>query len=446
MKVPVAVAQIPVTWDLSENLKVITAALADTEPGEVVVLPEAAVSGYDDQLSGLADLDREAIANAAECLAELARDRRIHLFCGLLHYESGAWWNTARYLSPAGQSWTYRKVNLATHERGRLAAGRELPTLRVCLDGGPVTVGVELCREILFAEQWQYLAGAGAEIFIYLTYAANPAVPAGVWRSHLISHAAANQRFIVAANIADPRQHCPSMIVSPRGEVLGEVRRGEPGILRATIDTQDVSDWYLGQRRTDVVRLRYREPPATRNVAAGNGSASAETDADAHQDPDDQAGQAESGQPAAAAGAEVLADKSVLADKTVARKGDVLDGGRKADGAAARVDKVRPGEERQAQHGEQDGEAKEDIGDAIPRTRPSAAARRRRRARRRRARAGPSARPSPWRPAQGLLRPPSPPRPGSGRSPAPVPPPGASWNFPRRPDSPCWPCDTLRFS
>ncbi len=46
MKVRVAVAQIPVTWDLSENLKAITAALADTEPGEVVVLPEAAVSGY----------------------------------------------------------------------------------------------------------------------------------------------------------------------------------------------------------------------------------------------------------------------------------------------------------------------------------------------------------------------------------------------------------------
>jgi len=60
MKVPVAVAQIPVTWDLGRNLEVITAALAGTEPGEVVVLPEAAVSGYDDQLSRLGDLDAEA--------------------------------------------------------------------------------------------------------------------------------------------------------------------------------------------------------------------------------------------------------------------------------------------------------------------------------------------------------------------------------------------------
>jgi predicted amidohydrolase len=259
MKVPVAVAQIPVTWNLSENLEVITAAIADAEPGEVVVLPEAAVSGYDDQLSGLGDLDGEAIANACEYLAGLARDRRIHLFCGSLRSERGEWWNAALYFSPAGGSWTYQKVNLATHERGRLAAGSELPTLRVCLDGGPLIVGVQLCREILFAEQWQYLAGAGAEIFIYQTYAANPAVPAGVWRSHLISHAAANQRFIVAANIADPRQHCPSMIISPRGEVLGELPPAKAGILRATVDTEDISDWYLAQRRTDVVRLHYRE-------------------------------------------------------------------------------------------------------------------------------------------------------------------------------------------
>jgi predicted amidohydrolase len=259
VKVPVAVAQIPVTWDLSENLSVITAALADTEPGEVVVLPEAAVSGYDDDLSGLDDLDREAIADAGRYLAELARDRRIHLFCGSLQSERGHWWNAARYFPPAGPTWTYRKVNLATHERGRLAAGSELPTLQVCLDAGPLTVGVQLCREILFAEQWQYLAGAGAEIFLYLTYAANPAIPAGVWRSHLISHAAANQRFVAAANIADPRQHCPSMIISPRGEVLGELPPAKTGILRATIDTDDISDWYLGQRRTDVVRLLYRE-------------------------------------------------------------------------------------------------------------------------------------------------------------------------------------------
>ncbi len=109
----------------------------------------------------------------------------------------------------------------------------------------------------MFAEQWQYLATAGAHAFVYLTYAVNPAQPPTVWRSHLISRAAANQRFVISANVADPRQHCPSMIISPRGNVLAELPAGPAAVLRATIDANDVSSWYLDQRRTDVLDLRY---------------------------------------------------------------------------------------------------------------------------------------------------------------------------------------------
>jgi predicted amidohydrolase len=254
MKVAVAVAQTSVTWDIRQNLVAITSCLADTRAGELVVLPEACLSGYDDRLSGLDRLDPGLLASAVDSLAALAADKRIHLFCGSLLFENGAWWNAALYLSPDGTRWTYRKVNLATHERGRLTAGTELPVLQLRLDGGSLTVGVQLCREIVFPGQWQYLAEAGAQAFVYLTNAVNPAVPAGVWSSHLISHAAANQRFVIACNIADPGQHCPSMIVSPRGEVLGALPAAQPAVLRTVIDTEDVSDWYLSQRRTDVLR------------------------------------------------------------------------------------------------------------------------------------------------------------------------------------------------
>lgn len=202
MEVAVAVAQTPVTWDISQNLATITSCLAGARADEIVVLPEACVSGYDDRLSGLDDLDPGILAQAVD----------------------------------------------------RLAAGSELPVLQLRLDGGSLAVGVQLCREIVFPEQWRYLAEAGAQAFIYLTNAVNPAVPAGVWSSHLISHAAVNQRFVIACNIADPGQHCPSMIVSPRGEVLGDLPAGPAAVLRAVLDTEDVSDWYLSQRRTDVLR------------------------------------------------------------------------------------------------------------------------------------------------------------------------------------------------
>jgi predicted amidohydrolase len=258
LRVPVAVAQVPVTWDISQNLVEITRVLAEAQPGEIVVLPEACVSGYDDNLSRLDQLDSNAVDGVVDRLAELAGRKGTHLFCGSLLFEHDAWWNAAIYLSPHGKRWTYRKINLATHERGRLSAGESLPTLRLDLDGGSLTAGVQLCREILFPEQWQQLADAGAQVFIYLTHAANPDIPAGVWRSHLISRAAANQRFVVAANVVDPSQHCPSAVISPRGEVLGELPASRAGILRAVIDTDEVASWYLDQRRTDLLHLHYR--------------------------------------------------------------------------------------------------------------------------------------------------------------------------------------------
>jgi hypothetical protein len=93
-------------------------------------------------------------------------------------------------------------VNLATHERGCLAAGNELPVLKLRLDGGSLAVGVQLCREITFPGQWQSRPGSG------------PAV----------------------------------------------------------IDTEAISDWYLSQRRTDLLGLRYRaEQPAYVTFVRGQG-------------------------------------------------------------------------------------------------------------------------------------------------------------------------------
>lgn len=122
---------------------------------------------------------------------------------------------------------------------------------------GVIPAGVQLCRELLYPEQWHVLARSGARLLAYLTYAANPLVAAGVWRSHLISRAAETQRFVVAANTAHPDQHCPSMIISPAGEVIAESGGPEPGVLRAELDLSLVSDWRISQQRSDVVAITY---------------------------------------------------------------------------------------------------------------------------------------------------------------------------------------------
>ncbi len=264
MRLPVVIGQLETGWQPARNARRIATFLRqETGPGALVVLPEAAVSGYDDNLSGLAALDPAELAGCLAEVAAAARERRVHLLCGSLLPEAGTWSNAALYFGPAGERWTYQKVNLAFHERGRLTAGNELPLLRLAgAFPGPdgLAVGVQLCRELKYPEQWHVLARSGARLLAYLTYAANPRIPAGVWRSHLISRAAETQRFVLAANVASPAQHCPSMVISPLGEVLAESGSPGPQALHAEIDLADVSDWVLSQQRADVVGITYAGP------------------------------------------------------------------------------------------------------------------------------------------------------------------------------------------
>ncbi|KUL26215.1 carbon-nitrogen hydrolase family protein [Actinoplanes awajinensis] len=311
MRVSIMVGQVPAVWDVAANLATVREVLAEARAGDAVVLPEGMLSGYAEDLSPLDNLDPAELTDAIAQVAALTRALGVHLFCGSLLPENNGWTNAGLYFPPttgpgaagpgaAGAAGAagpgaagpgaagvvepgaagaaepeaagsgcqvYRKINLAMNERGRLRPGAALPTFEVApgdeaADGPGGTdrrflVGMQLCREIRFPEQWQHLAAAGTDLFAYLTNAANRNEPPGVWRSHLISRAAENQRFLAAANIAHPDQHCPSMIVSPRGEVLAELPPGSPGLLRHTADLADNSRWYLDQRRHDVLPSTY---------------------------------------------------------------------------------------------------------------------------------------------------------------------------------------------
>ncbi|MCY1140202.1 carbon-nitrogen hydrolase family protein [Actinoplanes sp. Pm04-4] len=258
MQMSIVIAQVPVVWDVDANLIAVREVIDETRPGDVVVLPEGMLSGYGEDLTPLTALPPDVIRNAVAEVARLARKHQVQIFSGsLLPWQDG-WCNAGIFFPAAGEPEVYRKVNLAMNERGLLSRGDSPPTVEVAQPNGNVTVGMQLCREIRFPEQWQYLATAGARVFVYLTNAANRRELDGVWRSHLISRAAENQRFLAAANICHRDQHCPSLVISPRGEVLAELPAGRPGMLRQTINTEEAADWYLGQRRQDVIALAYR--------------------------------------------------------------------------------------------------------------------------------------------------------------------------------------------
>jgi predicted amidohydrolase len=247
------VAQFPVTLDIQHNLDVILSILAQAEPDTLVILPEGALSGYAEDTGFLGEINQQLLAIALRKLQEVALQSHIHLIFGSCLLEHGKWYNAGIYYGPRQEQFVYRKVNLATSERAVFTAGSQLSPLKLDINGRSLKLGIQLCREIRFPEQWQYLARQGAEMFVYLTNAVGDATQAPVWRSHLISHAAANQRFILCANNAHVAQKCPSMIVTPTGLVAWEVYSSKCEIQRYTVDVSAISDWYLNQSRIDLL-------------------------------------------------------------------------------------------------------------------------------------------------------------------------------------------------
>jgi predicted amidohydrolase len=161
-----------------------------------------------------------------------------------------SWANCAMGLSPTGSRFTYQKANLSNGERasGRFATGNTLPVFELATPQGTAHVGVQLCREVRFPEQWRTLADKGAQLLLHLTNGRG----SPTWRPHLISRAAENQRFVVSASNASPIQLSNSMVITPDGTVVDEFEQPEPGLLRTPIDLERVSDSLLAQRRNDL--------------------------------------------------------------------------------------------------------------------------------------------------------------------------------------------------
>jgi predicted amidohydrolase len=252
----IVLGQVPVVWNVKANLAILESVLARASPQDLVVLPEGMISGYDDDLSEMESLEPREVAEAIAGVSTMARIRNLHVLCGTLMPEGSAWANVVIYFSPDGNHHVYRKVNLATHERSLLVAGSQLPIFDLEIAGSTVAVSPQVCRELRFPDQWHYPARRGAQLFAYLACAANPRESRDVWRIALITRAAETQRFVAAVNVARRHGNSPTMVVSPRGEVIEEVVDAKEKVIRVEIDLGQVRDWYISQQRSDIIQIK----------------------------------------------------------------------------------------------------------------------------------------------------------------------------------------------
>jgi predicted amidohydrolase len=254
MELSVLIGQFPIKHDINENLRNIYFILEKSEKDDLIVLPEGALSGYSDDISFLQDIDVNQLNCSMEELKREVINRKVHLIYGTCIYENGSWFNAGVCYSYTGEEFIYRKINLAVHEREYFKPGNDLKVCKLSIGEKVINLGIQLCREIRFPEQWRWLAMNGAQVFVYLTNAVNGS-DVWVWRSHLVSRAAENIRFLISSNNADKNQHCPTMLISPRGEIIEEVVSDKMKIIKRKIDLDKISDWYIKQCRNDVIKL-----------------------------------------------------------------------------------------------------------------------------------------------------------------------------------------------
>lgn len=250
-----SVLQLRVTMDIAANMAALERLLAQLAPHTLAVAPEGVLSGYLPEPHFVTRIDQAAAHAAIEYAAQLCRDKQIHLVAGACINDNGAWRHAAFYFGPRGDRHRHDKINLAQSERGAFTPGNALPVFDIEIDGAPIRLGIQMCREIRYPEQWRALAIQGAQIIAYPNNAIGSKTGDALWRAHLISRAAETQRFILGTNNAAPDQTCPTMIVAPSGAALAEAPSGDEACVAARLQLSEVSDWVLSQAREDVVSV-----------------------------------------------------------------------------------------------------------------------------------------------------------------------------------------------
>ena len=212
--------------------------LARPDAGSLVILPEAATTGFTNDVSGMSDTDRET----SNWLAGLSRQYNCHFLCGVINTDplSGLGQNQAILASPTGATSSYTKVNPfpLSREDDYFTAGDEVSVLKV----GEASVCPLICYDLRFPETFR--RGVGADVFVLI---ANwPASRMHHWHALLRARAIENQAYVVGVNRTgtDPTVQYAggSVIFDYDGHVVKEMDE-RPGAMATRLDLTTLREY-----------------------------------------------------------------------------------------------------------------------------------------------------------------------------------------------------------
>jgi len=166
MTIRVAACQIdPQLGEVDRNLEHIERVVAEaaTAGAKLVVLPEAAVTGYVfENLDEALTVAQRAVAVAEQRLADAAVKAGVALIVGTLEAEAREVFNTALIFSGDGRRFRYRKMHLPYLGVDRFATpGPDAPEV---YDLAGMRVGVLICYDLRFPEAARICALEGSDL------------------------------------------------------------------------------------------------------------------------------------------------------------------------------------------------------------------------------------------------------------------------------------------
>lgn len=246
-QIKIAIAQTSIEQDIQANLQNMLRLIEACEPVDIIVFPEGMLSGYfPEDPDFLKNLSPNELQEAVQKLGEVSALRNIDLLFGTAYQKSGKWHNTALWLRGTTQHTLYSKCNLANLDRGLFEFGDILQPV----DWQDAKIGIQVCREIKYPEQWLALKLQGAQVIFHLN---NNQSGYFDWEFLLQARAHENQFYIVSVNPSHPNQRLFSYVLATNGHFM--LKTSEPGLYYQTLDLSQVSTAYIDQRRTDLLQL-----------------------------------------------------------------------------------------------------------------------------------------------------------------------------------------------
>ncbi len=249
----IAVVNFNAVWgDKACNLKRMAeyAHAAGKRGADMIVFPENALSGYDDDTEHSVRAEKMQVklaetipGSATECLSAVAQKHEMYIVFGMPEQDAedaSVVYNSAAIIYPDGRTDSYRKLHLPFAEGNWAVRGND--PVMIDTPWGPV--GITICYDTYcFPELIRYYRAKGARLCLNVTACPDAECTRVAARMTIPTYAMTNYMFIASANLCGFDKtsyfHGGSCVVGPRKNPRGA---GEPCTYIGKMFDEDGSD------------------------------------------------------------------------------------------------------------------------------------------------------------------------------------------------------------